>query len=126
MRQVTRMTRTTRFAATAAAVLTLFLGLALAAHAKDKDKDDDANKVTIKKTAYNPASIKIKKGETVTWVNEDDKDHTVISDDPKKEDFHSDNLGNGDTFSHKFEKAGKFPYHCKYHPRMKGLVTVSD
>ena len=54
------------------------------------------------------------------------RDHTVYSDDPKDKDFRSDNLGNGDTYSHKFDKAGKFPYHCKYHPRMHGTVTVSD
>jgi len=117
--------KTARFLAAGVALVTLTLGLALVAHAKDKG-DDDADKVTIKKTAYNPATIKIKKGDTVTWVNEDDKDHTVYSDDQKDKDFHSDNLGNGDSYSHKFEKAGKFPYHCKYHPRMHGVVMVSE
>ena len=122
---MTRPTNATaRFLAATVALVTLTLGLSLVAHAKDKD--DDANKVTIKKTAYNPATIKIKKGETVTWVNEDDKDHTVYSDDEKDKGFHSDNLGNGDTYSHKFDKAGKFPYHCKYHPRMHGVVMVSE
>jgi len=77
-------------------------------------------------SGYQPAVITVKKGDTVTWVNEDDRDHTVYSDDPKDKDFRSDNLGNGDTYSHKFDKAGKFPYHCKYHPRMHGTVTVSD
>ena len=58
------------------------------------------------------------------WTNADDNDHTVTSDD--KDVFASDNLGNGDKFRFKFEKAGKFPYHCKYHPRMKGVIIVSD
>ena len=54
---------------------------------------------------------------------------TVISDEKDKSDkplFASDNMGNGDKFRFKFEKPGQFPYHCKYHPRMKGVVIVTD
>src|ERR1041385_4545294 len=92
--------------------------------AKAKDDDDKAHKVTIHNLKYDPANLTIKPGETVVWTNMDDNDHTVISD--EKDVFASDNLGNGDKFRFTFEKKGKFGYHCKYHPRMKGLVVVSD
>jgi plastocyanin len=125
MTLTTRATLRTRAAAAAAAVALVVLALATAG-ATDREKPDKAHTVTIKDLKYAPANIKIKAGETVLWINEDTRDHTVTSDDAKREDFRSDNLGNGDTFDHPFKKAGKFPYHCKYHPRMKGLVTVTD
>ena len=94
-----------------------------------KSADDKAHKVSIKNLKYDPAKLTIKPGETVLWTNNDDNDHTVIADDKDKDDkplFASDNLGHGDKFTHTFEKSGKFAYHCKYHPRMKGLVIVAD
>ena len=58
----------------------------------------------------------------------DDNDHTVIADDMDHDKplFASTNLASGDQFTHTFKDKGKFPYHCKYHPRMKGLITVAD
>ena len=104
----------------AAAMLVLTLSVTLAAAAKDDDTK--AHKVNIKDLKYDPAKLTIKAGETVVWTNNDDKDHTVIADDG--ESFKSDNLGTGDKFRHTFDKKGKFPYHCQYHPRMKGVVVV--
>ena len=103
--------------------MALLLGLMLAAPAPAKQAT--RNEVTIKDLRYSPAVLKIRAGEKVVWINQDDSDHTVVSDDPDDKDFRSDNLGHGDTFSHTFKKAGKFPYHCKYHPRMKGIIIVS-
>jgi len=99
--------------------------VALAADAKADAKQDDSkiHKVTIKNLKYDPATLSIKPGETVIWVNKDDNDHTVTSDDGNT--LKSENLGSGDSYKHTFDKAGKFKYHCKYHPRMKGLVTVA-
>ena len=36
------------------------------------------------------------------------------------------NISHGEKFEYKFEKKGKFKYACTYHPRMKGVVIVSD
>jgi plastocyanin len=102
----------------------LFLAVSFAPAAKDKDDDDaKAHKVTIQNLKYDPAKLTIKPGETVLWINKDDNDHTVIADD---DSFKSDNLSTGDKFSHTFDKKGTFKYHCKYHPRMKGQVLVTD
>ena len=107
---------------TIAAVALLSLSAALAADAKQDDSK--VHKVTIQNLKYDPATLSIKPGETVMWVNKDDNDHTVTSHDGKT--LKSENLGSGDTFKYTFDKAGKFKYHCKYHPRMKGLITVAD
>jgi plastocyanin len=106
-----------------AALLALFaVGLCLAA---DSKQDDDAKspKVTIKNLKYDPKQVTVKPGDTVVWTNQDNNDHTVTADDGS---FSSENLGGGDKFRHTFDKKGKYPYHCKYHPRMKAIVLVTD
>src|SRR4051794_23943587 len=58
-------------------------------------------RVSISNLKFKPAVIQIEPGDTVTWVNEDDADHTVTADDKS---FKSGNLGAGKSFSQKFEK----------------------
>ncbi len=91
--------------------------------AADKKKEEEKTTVHIKDLKYTPPTITIKAGQAITWLNDDDKDHTVVADDGS---FESDNLGNGEKFKFTFKKKGKFSYHCKYHPREKGVVIVTD
>ena len=77
--------------------------------------------VTMKDKKYSPAALTIKPGDTVVWKNDDDHDHTAIADDKS---FKSGNISPKDSFEFTFKKAGTFAYSCKYHPRMKGTVTV--
>jgi plastocyanin len=82
---------------------------------------------------FSPKEIKVKVGETVTWTNNDNTIHTVISgtglsDANKGKDFDSGLTAlttTGKTYSHQFTKAGDFPYFCELHPAMIGKVTVS-
>ena len=99
------------------ALLVLALLAPPAALAKD-------HKVSIQDLKFSPKELKVKKGDTVTWTNNDDRDHTVTSDDEKG--FKSGNLGSGKAFKYKFDTAGKFTYHCEYHPRMKATITVEE
>ncbi len=78
--------------------------------------------VSIKNLRYDPDTITIHVGDMVIWSNDDDRDHTVEAEDGS---FSSGNLSAGKTFSHTFAKAGKYPYGCTYHPRMKGVVVVT-
>jgi len=79
-------------------------------------------KVTISQFAFDPASITIKVGESVTWTNQDTVAHTVTADDSS---WKSGNLDNGSTFIQTFTTAGTFPYHCSIHPEMKATVIVT-
>src|SRR5215218_458376 len=81
------------------------------------------HKVSIDNLKYEPREIKIKKGETVVWANGDDRDHTVTADDGS---FTSKKIASRDTYERKFTKAGKYKYHCDYHPRMKATVVVEE
>ena len=74
--------------------------------------------------AYSPANITIKKGSTVTWLNQDSVKHTVTSDSGTT--LNSPYFGQGETWSYTFNVVGKYSYHCIPHPWMKGTVTVVD
>jgi plastocyanin len=79
-------------------------------------------KVTMEGIKFNPASVTVKAGDKVTWTNKDSVGHDVTGDNFKSGD--SGGLQNGDTFSHTFDKKGKFDYVCTVHPGMTGSVTV--
>jgi len=103
----------------AAVAITLVVALLCTSAAPKQD----VRKIAIKNLKYDPAKVTVKVGQTVLWTNNDDHDHTVVA---KNEAFDSKNLSSGDTFKHTFTKAGKYEYFCRYHPRMKGLITVEN
>lgn len=72
---------------------------------------------------FEPANISISKGDTVEWVNEDTRQHTVTSDDGGVV-LSGDLPGIGDRFSHTFKEAGDIQYHCELHLVMTGVVRV--
>ena len=82
---------------------------------------EETIQVSAKGFMFSPASITVKAGSTVTWVNMDEEPHTVFSDAGK---FRSSALDTKESFSFKFEKAGTYHYLCTSHPRMLGTVVV--
>lgn len=83
------------------------------------------HRVEIADLKYKPAKLKVKPGDTVVWVNADNRDHTVVSRD-KPKTFDSGKIAAGEEFDFTFEKPGKFEYGCEYHPRMKGTIEVTE
>jgi plastocyanin len=75
----------------------------------------------MKDMTFDPATVTIKTGESVTWTNEDSVTHTVVGDNGE---FQSGDLADGATFSFTFDTAGTYTYHCSIHPSMKGTVVV--
>lgn len=84
------------------------------------------NSVKIQNFAFTPAAIKVKVGTKVTWTNSDSVHHTVTDDTGSKNGPNSKLLGQGESYSFTFSKAGTFNYHCTPHPYMKGTVVVSN
>ncbi len=72
---------------------------------------------------FEPATVTINVGDTVTWRNTDDVPHTSTSDDGV---WDSGALAAGEEFSFTFEEAGTFPYFCEFHPGMEGTVVVQE
>jgi plastocyanin len=77
--------------------------------------------VAIKDFEFTPATVTIAVGGTVTWTNNGPSTHTVAADDGS---FDRGHLSQGKTFSHTFQTAGTFSYHCGIHPFMKATVIV--
>jgi len=88
-----------------------------------------ATTVTMQNFAFNPASITVPKGTTVTWVNQDTADHTIVNDAQgsiaQGALFTSNSLPKGANYSFKFDNPGTYPYHCSIHPSMKATVIVT-
>ncbi len=79
--------------------------------------------VKIDNFKFQPKEVEITVGTTVTWQNVDDVPHTATSKgDPQV--FDSGALDTDEKFSFTFTKPGKYPYYCKVHPHMTGVVTV--
>ncbi len=77
--------------------------------------------VSIKDFSFQPATISVPVGGTVTWTNNDTTGHTVTADDGS---FDSGTVSPGATFSQTFATAGTFTYHCNIHPSMTASITV--
>jgi plastocyanin len=81
-----------------------------------------ANEVWIKGSAFDPATITVAAGTTITWTNKDGVAHTVTSNSGL---FDSNSISPNGTYSHLFSTAGSFPYHCTIHPTMTATVVVN-
>jgi len=78
--------------------------------------------VSMKDIKFNPGTLTIKPGQTVTWTNDDSVGHDVTGDDFQSGD--PGGIDGGGTYSHEFKKAGTFNYVCSVHPGMKGTIKV--
>lgn len=81
-------------------------------------------KVSISNFSFNPGTLTVKVGTTVTWTNEDSAPHTVTSDSGSL--LNSPRLSQGQSFSFTFTEVGSTSYHCAIHPMMKGTVIVTN
>jgi plastocyanin len=79
--------------------------------------------VSIVDFAFQPASIEVPAGSTVTWTNSGAAAHTVTADNGA---FDSGQLEPGASFSQTFTTPGTYTYHCEIHPRMTGTVVVTE
>jgi len=77
--------------------------------------------VTIADGQFSPAQVSVLVGQNVTWVNQDQRDHSIVADDGS---FSSGNLKPGRSFSNRFTSPGTVGYRCTLHPRERGSVTV--
>jgi plastocyanin len=69
---------------------------------------------------FDPKVIEVKRGDTVTWTNNDNFTHTVEVD---GQDDHK--VGRGESVSIRFDKPGSYHYVCTLHSHdMHGMVIV--
>ena len=80
----------------------------------------DTVTVTIEGLSFKPVEVSVKKGDTIEWINKDAFTHSAtvkggwdVTIPPKK------------SAKHVFEDVGTVDYFCRFHPNMKGRITVT-
>jgi plastocyanin len=92
----------------------LLLLLVPAATAADRD-------VRIVDFAYAPATVTIRVGDTVTWINRDPVEHTATA---TNGSFDTGMIAPDGSARIRFTRAGTYAYLCTPHPDMRGTVVV--
>ena len=93
------------------------VGLAAAAATKPA-----SHTVVIEGTRFDPATLDIRAGDTIVWVNKDPFPHTATS---KMGGFDSHEIAAGASWKYTAKRKGVFPYVCTFHPTMKATLKVS-
>jgi plastocyanin len=80
-----------------------------------------SNTVVMMNIAFNPGTLTVSAGTTVTWQNNDGITHTSTSDTGV---WDTGNIAGGTSKSVTFPNAGTFKYHCTIHAGMTGTIVV--
>lgn len=97
------------------------VGLALAGLAPASATTFPTVHVTIQMFAFTPSTLTSRMGTLVVWTNTDSVAHTTTS---NQGFWGSPHLGTHASYSHRFNQAGTFGYHCAIHPSMQGGVRI--
>jgi plastocyanin len=135
-----RPMRTVRFERTASPFLrylntctlafALFIALALLTSIRGTEPETKGTRlakntkaeVIIDNFSFSPRATTLPVGATVTWINQDNAPHVVVSADNQFKK--SPVLNTGQRFSNTFATAGTYSYFCSIHPGMTGKIVV--
>lgn len=98
------------------AVIAFVLAALVAAPAMAAD-----HAVKILNFKFDPPTIEVAAGDTITFTNEDAAPHTATAND---DSFDTGTLNKGESATVTIAAAGTFDYICALHPMMKGTVTA--
>ena len=80
----------------------------------------DTIQVTIDKLVFTPTAINAKVGDTIAWVNKDVIAHTATV-----KGGWEVMIPPGKSATHVVEATDTVEYYCRFHPNMKGRITVA-
>jgi plastocyanin len=78
--------------------------------------------VSIENFTFNPATLTVKAGTTVTWTNKDDIPHGIAW--SNNAFARSKAMDTNDSVSFTFTTPGTYQYFCYIHPHMVGSIVV--
>jgi plastocyanin len=78
--------------------------------------------VNIADFAFHPGTIKVPKGTTIVFTNEDETAHTATA--KGSEAFDTEAIQPGKSAEVTLEESGTYDYYCAFHPFMKGVIEV--
>ena len=99
----------------------LIMPVAASAGAGEDKTGATPAEVKIGNFSFEPQTLTVPVGTTVTWTNRDDIPHTIVSTDGV---FKSKVRDTDESFSYTFTKAGTYTYFCSIHPKMTGKIVV--
>lgn len=102
-----------------AAVFLLFLS----APAEVAVAAEQGHQIPIAQYAYQHGEMTVRVGETVTWTNQDQAPHDVVTT-AGPAVLRSPLLAQGQSWSFTFTVPGVYDYYCSVHPDMRARVTV--
>lgn len=77
--------------------------------------------VAIQGHAFAPQTLTVRRGDTVTFTNNDRAPHTATQ---QPNGFDTRRLNQGASAEIVFDRAGRFEYICEFHPSMRGTIIV--
>jgi plastocyanin len=77
--------------------------------------------VLMENLKFEPATLHVKAGDTIVWVNKDMFPHTATA---KPDGFDSGEIGPGASWTLVVDGRGERAYVCTYHPTMTGKLVV--
>jgi plastocyanin len=99
------------------------LAIAVLAPGAQRVAAQDPVTVDIVDFAFDPATMTIEAGTTVTWVNQGAAPHTATGDNGE---FDTGQLDSGQSASITFDTPGTYAYHCEIHPNMTATIVVVE
>jgi plastocyanin len=86
---------------------------------------DSVAEVRIEGYKFLPPAVTIKAGDSVRWTNHEKRtSHSVVF--PAEGGLESERLFPDESYQRRFDKAGRYEYHCGPHPEMTGVVVVGE
>ncbi len=83
--------------------------------------------VQISGQSYQPKALRVAAHSLVTWTNADPEEHSITQGEPgNRSGFDSGILEPNETFTFTFDEPGDYPYFCRIHNEMRGLVRVTE
>jgi len=101
----------------------IFLTLGL--FSQGTSADSDVHLVIIKDFKFSPQEVTVKPGDTVRWENHEKRQYHSVWFEALGEE-QPDYFFPEEFYERSFDSSGNFPYRCGPHPRMTGMVLVTD
>jgi plastocyanin len=104
-----------------AGALGALVGAMLAAGVLLADAQNQIRAVAIDNFTFNPQTVTVKAGTTITWTNKDDIPHAIAA---VGKQFKSKVMDTDNSYSFTFTTQGSYAYFCSLHPHMTGTIVV--
>ena len=112
-----------RAAAVVAAGVGLSVGLSACGGSPPVTTAGKPDTIVMKNFAFEPATLTVPIGTTISVRNEDGTPHTVTADNGL---FSTGDIAAGQVVTFRVTSKGTFPYHCAIHEFMHGSLTVKS